>query len=154
MTFVTQFDKKRKKYESVAGDPFLTTYEYRIDKEGVKSLEPVGKKNIQDMIDASLESTDLNILLQRFFNGETDALDRVRGVYADVRDMPSSYAELFDRNEQCRQMFEKLPADIKARFNNSYTQFWSSYGSETFMKAINPEFGIAKESEVVPDESN
>ncbi len=143
-----------KEFVSNSGSEYLTLYEYRISKDGVKNLVPCGKKNIQELIDASLDSVDINILMEKFINGDNTALDRVKGVYMDCRNMPETYAELFDRNERCRELFDALPTEIKEKFNNSYTEFWSSYGSETFMRVVNPESVNVIEKENIENESN
>lgn len=156
MDFDTKYSRsaKNKEFISNSGLPYLDVYEYRYDDKGVKELVIVGKEDIFGMIQSSKDSVDINVLLSKFINGDETALNRVKGIYMDVSDMPTTYAELFDRNEQCKSLFEQLPVDIKEKFNNSYTEFWSCYGSDAFMNIVNPvEKDVdnvdKKESEVV-----
>ena len=76
--------------------------------------------------------------MERFALGETEALDIRPGFYADVTDMPKTYAELFQRYEDSKRFFDELPSDLKEMFNNSYTEFWSEMDSseKSFMEKI------------------
>lgn len=137
MKFPTQFDKDTSKYSSPTGSPYLDEYEYRVDKKGVKELVKKDTKiNVQDKIQADYPSTDINLLMKRFALGDTSAIDINKGFYGDFTDMPKTYAELFDRVEAAKAYFDELPADLKAMFDNSYTQFYSEMDSKGFIDKI------------------
>lgn len=60
----------------------------------------------------------------------------MRGVYGDFRNMPSTYAEMVSRLNECRAVFEALPVDIKEQFDNNPDVFWSEYGTERFNNIV------------------
>ena len=134
--FRTAFDGDSSKYKSETGTPYLDQYEFDFDEKGeVKSTElhktdkPL---NVYERIQADYASTDINLLMERFALGDTSAINVKEGMYIDVTKMPTTFAELFDRINETQRLFDELPADLKAEFNNSYEEFWSEYGSEEF----------------------
>lgn len=141
MKFATFYDKQASNtdYISNSGSEFENVYGYEIDKvTGIKSLVKKKKTNIKEYIQSFADSVDINKMMLRFQDGEVDVFDKVKGIYADVTDFPSTYAELFARVEECNSIFSDLPTDIKEKFNNSPTEFWTQYGSPEFNNKIFP----------------
>lgn len=135
MKYETFDDKvaKKEKYISINGTPYLEQYEYQVDKNGYRELVLTDKKeNVHARIQADYDSTDINKLMARFALGDSTAIDQRSGFYADVTKLPTSYAELFNRVEECKQYFDRLPVDVKQLFDNSYEVFFASYGSKEF----------------------
>lgn len=123
------------KYRTNAGEPTLDIYEYNVDKEGVRELIKTDRKeNVYARIQADFDATDINKLMARFSLGDTSALDQRDGFYGDVTKLPSTYAEMFDRVEECKRFFDSLPVDLKQSFGNSYEMFFASYGTDEFNK--------------------
>lgn len=135
MIYETFDTKQNKKYVSECGSPTLDLYEYHYDKSGVRELVKTDRKeNVYDRIQADYDSTDINKLMARFALGDSSALDQKQGMYIDATKLPSSYAEMFDRVEECKRFFESLPVDLKQEFGNSYEQYFSTFGSDEFNK--------------------
>lgn len=130
---------KNKEYASDPGVPTLDVYEYQIDKSGVKKLVKTDRKeNVYDKIQADYDSTDINKLMLRFSLGETDVINQKDVFYGDVTNMPTTYAELFDRVEECKRVFDALPADLKSEFGNSYEVFFTEFNNDE--KSISDKF--------------
>lgn len=130
-----------KEFISESGSPYLDQYEFDFDdKKGEvirSSLHKTDKPiNVYEKIQADYDSCDINAIMRRFALGETSALDVKTGAYIDVTHMPKTFAELFDRINDCQALFEDLPTDVKEMFDNSYEEFWYSYGSDDFNKKI------------------
>lgn len=134
MKFDTKY-RKPNRFHCAAGDGTAIEYAYEI-KEGIKKLVPIGKKDVQSEIDSYAESCDINVLVARFMAGDESALNQVQGFYADMKSMPKTYAEWFERYQECENMFNKLPVDVREKFNNSVTEFWSDFGSEHWIDAL------------------
>lgn len=135
MIFQTKYDKMEDhlSYVSNPGVEEEIIYDYKIDsKTGVKSLVPVGKTSIKDFIQSHKDSVDLNKLMERFKNGEIDVFNRVEGFYADITEMPTTYPEMFARVQAAENAFYQLDPDVRAEFNNSPSEFFAQYGSDTF----------------------
>lgn len=120
------------KYISNSGSPTLDIYEYKVDKSGIRELVKTDRKeNVYDRIQADYDSTDINKLMLKFALGDTSAINQKDVFYGDVTEMPKTYAELFDRVEECKRVFDTLPADLKAMFNNSYEVFFSELNNDS-----------------------
>lgn len=125
--------KDREKFISDSGKPYLEQFEYQVDKNGYRELVKTDRKeDVHARIQADYDSTDINKLMARFALGDSQALDQRSGFYGDVTKLPSNYAELFNRVEECKQYFDHLPVDVKQLFDNSYEVFFASYGSKEF----------------------
>ena len=129
-----------KEFVSPSGSPYLDQYAFDFDEKGEVKRTTLHKTdnpvNVYERIQADFESCDINAIMRRFALGDTSALDVSKGVYADVTKMPKSFAELFDRINDCQKLFDELDPDVKQLFNNSYEEFWYEYGSDDFNKKI------------------
>lgn len=143
---------KNVRYFTDPGNPIKDTYSTKFDENGVLQFEVVGQVNTDDEIQSYADSVDLKLLLQRFAEGETDVLQRVQGFYADVTEMPRSYAELLNRVNDAENFFNSLPVEFKQKFNNSSAEFLASVDAQDFMDFFTkPEEGVNKLNEIVSD---
>lgn len=137
IVFDTWLTKESKKYSSEPGTPTLQDYEYKFNKSGHKMLVKKDSFiNVYEKIQAERDSVNIDKLMERFVLGDKDALNRAPASYIDTRDLPKTYAELFERGLEAEQMFEQLPVDLKEKFDNSYVQFWNDMGNESWNKKI------------------
>lgn len=135
MKFRTQYDSHAPVYQE-PGSPEKVVYSPRYSDSGVLDLEPTGKENIYDFIQSHKESTDIHVLLTRFANGEDDVLQRMQGFYADVSDMPKTYAEVLNAVISGEEAFSRLPVEVKQRFGNSFSVWMSSFDSPDFAEKM------------------
>lgn len=136
MNFATQYSSERIRKFTDAGDPVKITYGGRYDENGRVVLEEKGRENLYAFIQSHKESVDINYILARFTNGETDALTKVQGFYGDVTSFPSNYADALNRIQECEEMFRTLPVETRAKFNHSFSEFLASTGSADFMEKL------------------
>lgn len=124
MNFRTMYDDFER-VPSCAGSPEVPEYAPVIDESGLVSLEQVGIVNLASYIDSFRESCDLNVILSRYANGDTSVLSRTQGSYFDATEMPSSYAEMLQTVITAETEFNKLPLDVRERFDNSFHKWLS-----------------------------
>lgn len=143
------FRTKYSRVETItpSGDPYVIDYSARYDDAGVLILEPTGKTCLYDEIQSHAESVDLNNIIRRYENGEIDVLSRAQGVYEDITDAPRTYAEMLNMINAAREIYELLPADLRAEYNNSFEQFFAQDG----MSRIRPDSEKPVESTVSAD---
>lgn len=134
MKFDTKY-RKSIRFNCQSGNGTATEYAYEV-KDGIKRLIPIGVIDVQAEIDSYRESCDINVIVARFMAGDENALNQVQGFYADMKSMPKTYAEWFERYQECENMFNKLPVDVREKFNHSVTEFWSDFGSEHWLDAL------------------
>lgn len=132
MVFRNQYDNRGDCECTCHGRAEKPTYTANDDGLPVES----GTVNIYDEIQSHRESVELSTLLQRYAQGDVTALNQIEGVYADVVDMPSTYAELFNRVRDAENSFNALPDDVRALFDNSPVSFWQSIGTPDFASKI------------------
>ena len=87
-----------------------------VDRNGHLTLEVSGEENIYDMIQSHKDSCDIHVLLKQFAEGDTEALSRRQAVYADVRDMPKTYAEMLQKNMNITRILVRLNHVINILF--------------------------------------
>lgn len=127
LTFRTSLSDT-KVFKSEPGSPYLDQYEFDFDEKGEvkrsslhKSDKPI---NVHDRIQADFDSCDINNIMRRFALGDSSAINVRDGIYADVTKMPKTFAELFQRINDCQSLFDQLDPEVKQLFNNSYEEFW------------------------------
>lgn len=141
-----RFLKLRNAVNTESGTGIEYEFGYVIDERtGVKSLEIIGETNVQESIDSHKEYCDIHNILKRYAEGDIEALNKTQGFYIDATELPTNYAELFSRVNEAQSFFDKLPANVKAEFNNSASEFWASIPFGTEVQASG--------SDVVVDES-
>lgn len=133
MRFATQFDSHPRVFVE-AGTRVKTMYGPVFDDRGVMHLTEIGKHNLYAEIQSHKESVDIHSILKRYQSGDVEALSRVQGAYGDFTEMPKTYAEALNNIIGAEQYFMGLPADVRSRFNNSFTQFLASMDSPTFAR--------------------
>lgn len=104
---------------------------YRADytKEGVLELKEDGEHDLYADIQSHVASTDLNMILERYFSGDPTALNRVQGTYMDVTRVPDNYHEAMAMIDNARKDFAQLPPEVKERFNNDANQWIAALGT-------------------------
>lgn len=136
VNFETILTKKSIDYISEPGSGEKDIYEYR-SVDGKKELVKTDRKtSVYDLIQSHKDETDLNIIIARFLNGDTEIVNRAPGLYADFTLMPKTYAELYARIQECENIFNKLPVKVRDEFDNSSAKFWNMFGSEEFEKVF------------------
>lgn len=135
MKFATQFDK-RSFPTSCVGSRVKPTFAGHYDEKGRVVLEEVGKINLYEEIQSHAQSVDIHTLLKRFTNGDPTALASRQGIYADVTQMPKTYAEFLNKMISLENGFNALPADVKQKFGNSFQQFLAESGAADFAEKL------------------
>lgn len=125
MKFPTQYDKFERTHCS-SGSGVKKRFSPTFDDEGKFSLVESGEVNVYEEIQSHRDSVDINVLLLKYLDGDTAALERVQGMYGDFSNMPNSYAGILNTMTKSRAIFDSLPADIRSNFDNSFEQFISS----------------------------
>lgn len=147
MQFKTYYGKHYENYSN-AGDRMQIEYELVITKDGREELQKTGMTDIQEFIDSHLESVLLQNIIARYQAGDTEALEKVKGFYADVKDMPSNFAEVMNLGIKGKQFFDKLPVEVKKLYNNNYMEFLLEPQRLEKLNKVNED----KEDEVLKDD--
>lgn len=144
MQFKTQYDA-RDRISSNPGSPIHITYAGHYDEKGRVVLEESGRENIYDQIQSHAESCDIHVLMKRYLNGDVTALSQAQGQFLDVTQFPKTYADMLNFVNEQERAFMALPADVRAKFGNSFTEYLAASGEPDFLDRL----GIKKEPEVI-----
>lgn len=148
------FYKRDKRPETIPypkSDKIVPTYSLKIDKQtGKKELVKTGSTNLYEKIQAAKEETMIYNILERFNAGEIDVINKVKGVYGDFRNVPTSLAEAQQAIIDAEDTFNKLPLDIRREFNMSTSEFLASLNNGEFERIIKEKYGdkLPKQEEV------
>lgn len=121
---------EHKHYYTAAGERIEIRHRAEMDINGRRKLVPDVKINIWDMIQSHAEECEIQNIVRRALNGDPLALNKKMGNYMDLTEMPRTIAEAQQLVINLKNQFEKLPADIKQKFDNNAEIFVSMYGSE------------------------
>lgn len=156
-SFCTTYDRvfNHERVRCSSGDRYKTEYQPVYDSRGVWHLEESGKTDLYLDIQSHASSCDLNVIMARYRNGETDVLQQVQGTYGDFTGIPKNYAELMNAKLEAERLFMSLAPEIREQYNNSVEQFMSEIGTkEGYDKLIPKEDPVSDTvSEVKPDEA-
>lgn len=140
MKYRTQYDRIEVFTEK--GDPIKKEYQGKFDKNGHIVVYEKGKKDLYAYIQSFAESVDINVIIKRYVNGDSSVLNQRVGEYIDTTNFPQSYAELLNVVNSGTDLFNKLPIDIKRRFNNNVNEFISTIGTDDWNNKMNLESEI------------
>lgn len=131
------------------GSRVAPTYQPVYDRAGVWHLEQNGKTDKYLEIQSYADSCDINVIMARYRNGETDVLEQIQGTYGDFSAIPTNYAEILNAKLQAESLFGSLSADVRAKYNNSVEQFMAEIGTRSGLEKLGVSFGEDKRSEPV-----
>ncbi len=145
MQFKTQYDARERLFSN-PGDPIHITYAGHYDDKGRVVLEESGRENIYDQIQSHAESCDIHVLMKRYMNGDATALSQAQGQFIDVTDFPKTYADMLNFVNDMERSFMSLPAEVRAKFGNSFSEYLAASGAPDFLDRL----GIEKKPAAEP----
>lgn len=122
----------RERIMSNSGERFSPTYSLKVQDDGTKDLVQTGTVDVYAKIQTYKDSCDINFILERFVNGDESALSANTPSFGDFTEYPTTYAEMLQRQHDAEEMFMSLPVEVRAEFNHSANEFFTSIGSEKF----------------------
>lgn len=133
--FRTKYDEAKPVFSNV-GSNIKKVYQYRETKEGEELVE-IGETDIYKYIQSHADSVDIHKILERCAMIEDyGLLNKVPGIYADITEMPKSLAEAYDQIQNAKDLFNRMPVDIKEKYNNNFVEFISGLGDTKFNSIV------------------
>lgn len=140
--------------DSCPGDPVMIDYQLRII-DGKEEVVEVGKTDWYAYIQSHKDSVDINKILERCYLMEDfSPLVRMPATFMDVTDMPKTLAEAHQMIRDAENMFDRMPKEIKEKYNNSAIEFIADIGSEKFGKNVSEYLDSIKSKETVIKEES
>lgn len=107
-------------------EKIISTYGKEIDKNGKVKVVETGKTNIYEKIQASKDQTLVYNILERFNQGDVQALNQRQGQYGDFTNAPKTLVEAQQALIDAENYFYSLPLDVRKEFDHSLSEFLSS----------------------------
>lgn len=127
---------KAEVFSSNPGSPIHQLYAPHVCDDGSIELVPAGAENTDEIIQSYAESTDIRALIARVNSGDLEALNVHKGMFGDFTQMPKTYAELLQNQMDAKRAFDRLPVDVKKKFDNDVNKFLSSAGTQEWSDAL------------------
>ena len=131
-----------------SGEKEETTFEMHIDQNGHKDIKKSGKTNIYEKIQASYEETKIENIIARAMGGDSSGLMAHESQYLDITKAPQTLAEAQQSIQAIKNVFNKLPLEIRTKYDMSVEKYIADFGSEKWMNIM----GIEKDQPTVKPE--
>ena len=150
MRKVYSWQERPKGEPSVTGTGKEAEYAYRIDENGIKTLEKVGEVNVYEQIQTYLEETKIENIIKRatYDPAAIGSQEWMEQPEVDISNMPENYHEWKRMVNDAENRFNALPAELKEKFNNSVEQYISEMGTVEWAKKLGWTEPIEKKEEV------
>lgn len=134
MKFKTAFSylENEEKTYTPSGEKIVYEHREEIDLKGKRTLVKDRAVNIYEVIQASAESCDIQNIIKRATEGDLNVLNQIQANYIDVTDAPQSLAAAQQLVIKAKNEFEKLPYELKIKYNNNAMEYVADYGSESW----------------------
>lgn len=129
LPFRTQFAKGEYTFKAPTGEKTEIRHEAVIKENGRRVLEPTRIVAIYDLIQASREECEIENIIRRAVEGDYTALNAANAIYTDITNCPSSIAEAQQFIINQKAEFEKLPKEIKAKFEYNPDIYMAEMGN-------------------------
>lgn len=104
---------------------------------GFEELVETGRQSISTMINAWKDMTDMSYIMSRLNAGDASVLNvRSDAFFGDVSDMSFDHRAALDTIVNARTYFDNLPAEIRAKFGDSFESWFSEAGDESWVKKM------------------
>lgn len=147
MEFFSRSNKPPRHEQSFS--EYEPVYKMFIDKNGKEEIKQVGQTNIYEKIQQYKDECDIYKILERYEHGDINAINKVAGTYADIRNSPKTLAEAQQIIIDAKNDFENLPKELKKEFNNNANEFIAKI-SDGSANEIFAKYNKQKNGEIKP----
>lgn len=157
MFFTRANHNEKERKETEAGRKVRLTFRWTYDDKGNKNLVQDEEIDRDAEIQSYLEETKIeNIINRAAF--DPSIVQKLGAQLSDAEpqdftEMPSTLAEAQNLMIQAEQTWDKLPKEIKQKFDNDVDKFIARFGTENWMKALGLEQKAAIEEKTIVDET-
>lgn len=152
MKFKYKHDKHERVYTD-PGSPIKIEFQLRIIDNHEEIVE-TGKSNLYEYIQSHADSVDITKILERCaLIDDYSLLNRMPAQFMDVTEMPKTLAEAFAQVQDAKNFFDRMPMDIKEKYNQNYLEFISDIGSERFMHNVSDYLETLKKAQEVKEKA-
>lgn len=143
--------KESREFKTCAGSRFYIEKHGEVQQNGTIKLVPDKEIDLQEKYNAEYPATTIDNILANCNPMESFADDGMHGI--DATKLPSTFAEFLQIQIDRKREFDRLPVEVKQRFNNDVSQYMATAGTEEWFTKVGIEFKPAS-PDPVPDEGS
>ncbi|NLD49607.1 MAG: hypothetical protein GX660_20870 [Clostridiaceae bacterium] len=133
--FATKYDKRDNK-KTEPGSRYAPVFSLASKEAGNIELEITGEKDIYAEIQSHKDSVSIKTIMARYELGEVDLLNKKNGVFIDLSDMPTNFADIMKTVITAENNFNELPLSVRKEYNFSPAEYIADIGSEKWLKIL------------------
>lgn len=126
----------RERIRSCTGSPEKIVYGSKVLSNGRIATFENGKEDYYAYINSFADSVDINKTIQRFVNGDINALNQRKGEFIDCTQFPTNYAEVLNVINNATNIFNSLSVEDRAKFNFNLNEFITAIGTEKYNQVL------------------
>lgn len=136
---------RRTKKESVVfatcpGDRFYVEKHGEVQPNGIIKLIPDREIDLQEKYNAEYPATTIDNILANSSPLDNFADDGLHGI--DATQLPKTFAEFLQLQIDRKREFDRLPVEVKQKFNNDLTQYMATAGSEEWFDKLGIDLSV------------
>lgn len=131
--YLTQFGARKRNHEFTAptGAEIEIKHEAHFKEDGTRVLKPTKKVATYALIQSHKDETEIENIVRRAVEGDYSVLQKRHGLYMDITGAPATLAEAQQFIMSSKEEFEKLPKEIKAKFEFNAEKYMSELATDT-----------------------
>lgn len=143
--FKSMYNHGSDHFRAPIGDKVVIRHRAKMKTDGKRDLVADVKYPIYEIIQSHREETEIERIVKRAIEGDYNALNAMKGVYADIADAPGSLAEAQAMIINAKNEFYDLPLEIREKFNQNAEEYVAEMGTPKWMDKM----GITAELEKI-----
>lgn len=125
-----------------SGSPIKDTFHGRLESDGSITLVQDGVIDIQEQINSFEPSTNLYNIISRLGESDYSKFADLAGSFVDATEFPTTYAEALQLVIDGQRSFERLPVDVKQKFDNDFNKWFSTAGSPEWFSKLGIDLSV------------
>lgn len=125
-------------FRSDPGNRFYIEKHGEVQPNGVIKLVPDKEIDLQERYNAEYPATTIENILANSSPLDNFSDDGLHGI--DATQLPKTFAEFLQLQIDRKREFDRLPVDVKQKFNNDVSQYMATAGSEEWFDKLGIDF--------------
>lgn len=125
-------------------------YSAKVLPDGSIQLKECGKENLHDIIQSYKDTTDMAYILAKLQSGDMSVINQRPAMYGDFTQYPKTLADALQLQIDSRNLFDRLPAEIKKKFDNDPNKFFAASGTNEWFEKIEPALSEEMKNVIFP----
>lgn len=121
-------------FVSNPGERYKPEYVGEVNEDGFIELVKVGETDLDELHQRDAFANDVNVLYERFCNGDITALSARQGSFLDALGLPRDLRGMYEMVENFGAAYDNLPDSIREKYSRD--RWISEAGSEQWIRDL------------------